>query len=205
MEFEKYDDLFGFSRSLLEDDYIDGQHFQLKDKRKAGDHEFVSTFKVAEAKDAKHKLAVEEKVKMTFKEFGGGCVEAKFKNSGVVSVEKKLDFIRRFNGLQNTSVWIAGEINNGALTPFDVGFDHKDDNVRLRATTSTDIKTPRLKFTGTYRVCNNSILGAALNGSATDLLNNSGLGLAYLSSWNNTGLLWGAQWNASVLNGAVDN
>ena len=205
MDFEKYQDLFSFNRCLLEDDYIDGTHFQLKDKRKAGSNEFVSTFKLAEAKDGKHKLAFEEKVKVHFKEFGGGSVEAKFKNNGSISIEKNANFIQQFNGLQNTHIFSYGEINNGALSPFDVGVEHKDDKFRFRATASTSLASPQLKFFGTWRACANSTFGAEFNGPSTDLLNNSTVGLAYVSYFKDSGLQWGAQMNASVLKRAIEN
>jgi hypothetical protein len=79
----------------MEDDYNDGQFLQIKDKRNAGEHhEFNTTVKVGEAKEGKHALVLEEKLKMHYKEFGGGCLEVKMKNNGTLTFEDKCDYIQ---------------------------------------------------------------------------------------------------------------
>ena len=87
MEFEDYGDLFNWNRCLMEDDWNDGQHLTMKLKNKAKHHESATTFKVAEVKDGKHKLAAEEKMKLKMTELGGLEMEVKVKNSGAMSYE----------------------------------------------------------------------------------------------------------------------
>jgi hypothetical protein len=71
-KFEDFNDLFNFNREVMEDDFNDGQLYVVKHKKKVGTTEFATTVKVADAKDASSKLAVEEKIKAKFKEMGGG-------------------------------------------------------------------------------------------------------------------------------------
>jgi len=87
MEFEDYGDLFNWNKCLMEDDWNDGQLLTMKLKNKAKNHENAVTFKVAEAKDGKHKLAAEDKMKFKMSELGGIETEVKVKNNGSMSYE----------------------------------------------------------------------------------------------------------------------
>ena len=86
-KFEDYADLFKWNRCLMEEDWNDGQQYTLKIKNKGPNNEFATTFKVAEEKDGKHKLAAEEKIKLKQPEMGGLEWEVKLKNNGTVSWE----------------------------------------------------------------------------------------------------------------------
>jgi len=82
-DFDNFADLFKWNRSLMEDDWNDGQHLVIKDKRKLlEDHEISTTIKVAEAMGNKHNIGAEMKWKATMKEMGGNDLEAKIKNNG---------------------------------------------------------------------------------------------------------------------------
>jgi len=205
MNFEKYDDLFSFNRCLMEDDYNDGQFLTLKDKRKAGKQELATTVKVSEAKDGKHKLVLEEKLKFALEEFGGLSGEFKLKNNGSCTVEKRFDFIRRYNGLQNTNLYLQAESANGGFKPMNFGVEHNDASLRSKATVSTDRAQPNLQFNATYRSCANTTLGAMLQGSLLDIHNNSTVGLGYASFFKETGLQWGASFSASVVKQVLAN
>mgnify|MGYP000882672011 FL=1 len=93
-DFNNWDDLFSWNRCLMDDDWNDGQNLVIKDKRKLHkSHEIATTLKVAEAKDNKQKLALEQKWKGKFEEFGGNEVEAKIKSNGTITWESKNNFI----------------------------------------------------------------------------------------------------------------
>jgi hypothetical protein len=126
MQFEKYDDLFAYNRSLMEDDFNDGQFLVVKDKRKAGKHEFTTAIKIAEAKDGKHKLALEEKLKFNVEDFGGINGEAKWKNNGSFSSEIRSDFIKRYNGFKDVNSYMQSEVVNGGLKKLDFGIEHNN-------------------------------------------------------------------------------
>ena len=83
-KFECFKDVFGFNRTLMEDDWNDGQLYTVKLKNKTNAAEFATTAKVGQAADGVHKLALEEKVKASHKEMGGFKFEGKIKNSGDV-------------------------------------------------------------------------------------------------------------------------
>lgn len=205
MKFEKYEDLFSFNRCLMEDDYNDGQFLVVKDKRKAGNHEFASTIKVGENKGGKHKLAFEEKIKSKFDEFGGVDLEMKFKNNGQVAVEKKWEGIRKYNGLEHSSVLVLADIDNGALAPARIGLNFKNDKFISKTTVSAEQADPKLDFNVSYKSCSTSNIGASLAGPLKNLAGNSKLGAAYVSSLKDNSLTWGGQWSATFANKTFTN
>lgn len=93
-KFENWMDLHKFHKEVHEDDWNDGQYLVVKDKRNAGPHKFATTIKVAEEKAGSHVVAVEEKINVVIKEFGGQDIEAKFKSAGSLDYEHKLHFLK---------------------------------------------------------------------------------------------------------------
>jgi hypothetical protein len=142
MNFEKWDDLFSFNRKLMEDDYNDGQNLVVKDKRKAGPHELATSLKLGEAENGSQKLALEEKLKYSFTDMEGLNGEIKLKNSGAISSEARMDFVRRFNGLENTNLYIQNDIKNGAFAPANVGFETNSETIRSKVTLSSERANP---------------------------------------------------------------
>lgn len=205
MKFEKHDDLFSFNRTMMEDDYNDGQQLVIKDKRKAGNHEFNTAVKVGEQKDASYKLAVEEKIKSTFTELGGIKLETKFKNNGTVSWESQWNTLKQFGGLENVGLWNSGEVaNGGALKPMDMGIEFTNAELLMKTTLSTE-KDPKLLFNASYRVCSTATVAAVLKGNLLDISNNNTFGIGYASAFKDTGLQWGASFKASMLARSMKN
>jgi hypothetical protein len=106
--------------------------------------------------------------------------------------------------LQNASIFIGGEVVNGGFKPVDIGLENKDDTIRCKATVTAE-KSPALKFSAAWRRCKYSTWGAEINGPLNDLLNDSKLGLAYVSHLRNTGLQWGFLFNSSLLKKSIQN
>lgn len=200
MKFEKHDDLFSFNRSLMEDDYNDGQQLVVKDKRKAGDHEFNTSVKVGEAKNGASKLVIEEKIKSKFAEIGGMRQECKVKNDGTLSCENQFDGLKQYAGFESLSVFLASKATRTAgMKPLDVGFEYDSSEVKAKTTLSTE-KNPNFHFSGAYRVCPTATIAAILTGKAFDITKNDDFGVAWASGFPETGVQWGASFKSSLLN-----
>ena len=123
-KFGAYRDLFKFNKTLMEDDYNDGQAYTLKLTNK-GDKGFENTLtaKVGEAKDGAHKLALEEKMKEAFTELGGMNYEGKWKNNGDMEGEAKYGMFAKVTGLDSVKpIWKVCANTSSGIKSNEMGF-----------------------------------------------------------------------------------
>ena len=218
-DFDSWDDLFKWNRSLMEDDWNDGQHLVIKDKRKLlKNHEISTTAKVAEAKDNKHKLALEQKWKGSMEEFGGNDFEAKIKNNGTLTWEMKNNLLGvstffsffgstvflqdNVDGLQGAKVHVKGTIDNGAMKDHQAGIKFDNDTAKVSALLSVE-KSPSLFFVGTFRCpVSGRTIGVNYGGELAKPTNASTLAFALAGCFKETGMQYGFNWSSKIAAGA---
>ena len=138
-KFECYKDMLSFNRTLMEDDYNDGQLYTVKLKNKANGVANDTTAKVGEAKDGSHKLALENKVKGTVSEIGGFDFEVKYKNSGDADFQSTWHFLNKIEGLENLNAkWEMTANTAKGLTNHKMGLELENDTVKTKVMLTVD-------------------------------------------------------------------